>query len=257
LSSSSIKEDAEEAIPFVLKQRTKEWEDLRNNRLTASRFATALGFYGNYRRSELWAQKLGLRETFPGNTATDWGIRREAAAIRKYEEYTRVKVKYLAFQIYKEGDKTKDWLGGSPDGLIEAGDLSDEVGGILEVKCPYNQGKPEFSIPWNGVPHYFIPQVQGLMEILDREWADLFVWTMNGSAIYMLERDPAYWELIFEVLNDFWWGSVVPGKKALLSQKTIDVNAFKPILRHKLTPTAVKESKRIAKKAIMVKKFFE
>ena len=84
-----------------------------------------------------------------------------------------------------------------------------------------------------------------------------FVWTMNGSAIYRLERDPMYWELILEVLSDFWWGSVVPGNKALLAQKTIDVNAFKPILRHKLTPTAVKESKRLAKKALMVKKFFE
>lgn len=248
----------EEEIPFMLKQRTEEWQELRQDRLTASTFASALGFFGNYRRAEVWAQKLGLRQPFPGNTATDWGIRREAEAIRKYEEYTGISVRYLAFQVYKEGDRRKEWIGGSPDGLIDpgvSGIPEEDGGGILEVKCPYNQGQPEFCVPWSQVPYHYVPQVQGLMEILDRDWLDLFVWTMNGSVLFRIERDPDYWELIFDVLNDFWWGSVVPAKKALAVQKNIDVNVFKPILRHKLTPSAIRESKRLARKAVMVEKF--
>eukprot|EP00250_Pteridium_aquilinum_P006558 c16446_g1_i1 orf=99-1007(+) len=245
----------DEEIPFILKQRTEEWQELRQDRLTASTFASALGFFGNYRRSELWAQKLGLRKPFPGNTATDWGIRREAAAIRTYEEFTGMRVSYLAFQIYKEGDKRKEWIGGSPDGLIEPDVPEEGGGGLLEVKCPYNQGKPEFCIPWSEIPYHYIPQVQGLMEIMDRDWLDLFVWTMNGSALFRVERDPDYWQLIFDVLNDFWWGSVVPAKKSLAAQKNVDVNVFKPILRHKLTPSAIRESKRLAKRAIMIQKF--
>lgn len=247
-------EDLEQTVPLVLKQRTEEWQQFRQDRLTASTFATALGFLGHFRRSELWAQKLGLQKPFPGNTATDWGIRREAEAIRQYEEFTGMRVSYLAFKIYKEGDKRKEWIGGSPDGLVEP-DVPDVSRGILEVKCPYNLGKPEFCIPWSEVPYHYMPQIQGLMEILDRDWLDMFVWTMNGSALFRVERDLAYWELIFDVLNDFWWGSVVPGKKALAAHRNIDVNVFKPILRHKLTRFAIRESKRLSRRSILIKKF--
>ncbi|KAI5072910.1 hypothetical protein GOP47_0013016 [Adiantum capillus-veneris] len=246
--------DSEQEIPLVLKQRTEQWQELRQDRLTASTFASVLGFFGNFRRTEVWAQKLGLLKPFPGNTATDWGIKREAEAIQMYEEFTGMTVKYLAFKIYQEGDKRKEWIGGSPDGLVEPG-LPEASSGILEVKCPYNSGKPEFCVPWSEVPFHHMPQIQGLMEILDRDWLDVFVWTMNGCALFRVERDPDYWELIFDVLKDFWWGSVVPGKRALESQKKIDVNVFKPILRHKMTPTAVRESKRLSKKALLITKF--
>ncbi|KAH7444149.1 hypothetical protein KP509_02G067000 [Ceratopteris richardii] len=249
-----VSEVLDHEVPYILKQRTEEWQVLRQERLTASTFASALGFYGNYRRSELWAQKLGLQKPFPGNTATDWGIRREAAAIQKYEEFTGMTLSYLAFKIYKEGDKQFEWIGGSPDALVDPKD-PDARNGILEVKCPYNLGKPEFCVPPSDVPYHYIPQVQGLMEILDRDWLDLFIWTVNGSALFRVERDPDYWELIFDVLKDFWWGSVAPARKALAKQKDINVNVFKPVLRHKLTPTVIKESKRLAKRSLLINKF--
>lgn len=45
----------------------------------------------------------------------------------------------------------------------------------------------------------------GLLEIFDREWADFYVWTVNGSVVFRVERDPAYWALLFPVLSHFWW----------------------------------------------------
>ena len=33
-------------------------------------------------------------------------------------------------------------------------------------------------------PSGFWLQVQGLMAIFDREWCDVYSWTVNGSAVY-------------------------------------------------------------------------
>lgn len=73
------------------------------------------------------------------------------------------------------------WLGASPDGLLESdGLLGEGSSGILEVKCPYGKNKgPEGAVPYDSVPFYYMPQVQGLMEILEREWLDFYVWTVQ------------------------------------------------------------------------------
>lgn len=244
-----------ETVPLVLRQGTEEWQELRQERLTASTFASALGLWGNYRRIELWEEKLGLRKAFAGNTATDWGIAKEAAAVERYEEITGNNVEQLGFKIYKEGDEGKHWLGASPDGLINRGPSEVyESGGVLEVKCPHTKGKPKLCVPWRAVPYYYVPQLQGLMEILERDWLDFFVWTLNGSALFRFDRDPEYWNLMFEVLHDFWWSSVVPARKLLSSEESGDVNIFKPVVPHKLTPVAIKESRRLAKKASLITK---
>lgn len=48
-------------------------------------------------------------------------------------------------------------------------------------------------------------QVQGLMDIFDREWCNLYVWTpAGGSGLYHIPRDRRYWADCFAVLADFW-----------------------------------------------------
>ncbi|MED6130173.1 hypothetical protein PIB30_115371, partial [Stylosanthes scabra] len=91
-----------------------------------------------------------------------------------------------------------DWLGASPDGLLGCF----PEGGILEVKCPYNKGKPETGLPWSSMPFYYMPQVQGQMEIMDCEWVDLYCWTPNGSTIFRVLRERSYWELIHGILRE-------------------------------------------------------
>ena len=60
------------------------------------------------------------------------------------------------------------------------------------------------------------PWVQGLMAVFDRDWCDVFCYTVgHGSAIYRVERDEEYWALMYGALSDFWWQSVVPGKHAI------------------------------------------
>lgn len=205
------------------------------------------------RRVELWEEKVGLRERFAGNPATEWGSTQEACAVETYQKLTGNIVQSLGFKIYNEGDDVQAWLGASPDGLVDEGVCGVyEKGGVLEVKCPHNKGRPELCLPWIAVPYYYMPQVQGLMEILDRDWLDLYVWTLNGSTVFRVERNADYWTLIYGVLSDFWWANVIPAKQSLLLQKNINVNVYRPSGLHRLTTEIVQESRALAMKAPVV-----
>ena len=61
----------------------------------------------------------------------------------------------------------------------------------------------------------FALQAQGLMEIFDREWLNLYAHTPKASALYHIPRDRAYWRDLFAVLSDFWWAHVIPAKEYL------------------------------------------
>ena len=114
----------------------------------------------------------------------------------------------------------KGWLGASPDGLLdEMGDLlgskyyDRSIGrGVLEIKCPH---KLRMGVPKNIPSYWYMPQAQGLMEILQRDWCDFYTWTPNGSVIHRVERDVRYWEALEDVLGRFWFEKVVPAREAV------------------------------------------
>jgi len=54
-----------------------------------------------------------------------------------------------------------------------------------------------------------------MMHIYDREWCNLFVYTVNGAALFHFRRDRKYWNDIHAVMAEFWWRNVVPAKHAL------------------------------------------
>lgn len=234
------------ALPIVshlnasdVPQRSDEWFALRKDKLTTSAFSTALGFWSGNRRAELWHEKVFAPETptldLSAKAAMDWGVLNEAAAIEKYKSITGREVAFLGFV-------GSGWLGASPDGVL--GCFPD--GGILEVKCPFNKGKPELGLPWKAMPYYYMPQVQGQMEIMNLEWVDLFCWTPNGSSTFRVFRDRGYWELIHRILHDFWWGHVVPAREAVLLGKVEDAKAFEPQPKHQLTNLVLFKSRKLA-----------
>lgn len=199
-------------------QRTELWRSLRDRRLTASAFSKALGFFPGDRLS-LWEEKIGIREPFKGNDATRWGTRNEARALLTYEKLTGQDVESCMFKV-KRDDVVHDWLGASPDGLVAGLGLSmqdqDPSGpGILEIKCPFNKGHPELATPPNRAIWYYMPQIQGLMDVFDREWCALYIWTPNhGSSSFVIDRDREYWGACFDVLAEFWWAHTVPARQA-------------------------------------------
>lgn len=172
--------------------------------------------------------------------AMEWGVLNEAAAIDRYKSITGREVSLLGFATHSE--ERFEWLGASPDGLLGCF----LGGGILEVKCPYNKGKPEVALPWTTMPFYYMPQVQGQMEIMDRDWVDLYCWTPNGSTILRVCRDRGYWELIHGILREFWWENVVPAREALLMGKEEEANSYKPASTHRQTGLAIVKSLKLA-----------
>ena len=131
-----------------------------------------------------------------------------------------------------------DWFGASPESLL--GCFSG--GGILEIKCPYNKGKLETALPWSTTPFFYMPQVQGQMEIMDRDWVDLYCWTQNGSTIFRVHRERSYWDLIHGILREFWWGDVMPARETLLLGKEEETKTYEPASTHKQTWPAIFKS---------------
>ena len=242
-------------------QRTSQWLSLRERRLTASAFSKALGFFPGDRES-LWEEKVGLKTPFAGNEATSWGTRMEPEALSTYEALTGQRVESCMFRV-KHDDPPHGWLGASPDGLVQGLEIrttssttentnsstggsnlilpnntssssSSSLGqgpGILEIKCPYNKGRPDLAVPPRQAIWYYMPQLQGLMDIFDRHWCSLFIWTQHhGSAAFQVKRNEEYWAAAFEILAEFWWGHVVPARQAYDAGATREeIEAFRPV----------------------------
>ncbi|KAL3163183.1 hypothetical protein ABBQ32_009589 [Trebouxia sp. C0010 RCD-2024] len=244
-------------------QRTEVWHAMRQGRLTASSFANALGMFSGGRET-LWAEKLGLVPRFAGNAATRWGTRQEEEALARYGEITGQMVEECGFKVLKD-DGVHGWLGASPDGLLHpsgvpsstpmaamgsgAGVIHGEGPGVLEIKCPFNKGDPNSAAPPKLAQWYYMPQVQGLMDVFDRDWCNLFVWTVNGSMLFHIKRDPDYWRLCFQGLAEFWWSHVIPAKHELAANSADPVDHWRPHSQHAFTAQLIKMSKQMARDA--------
>ncbi|XP_058079374.1 uncharacterized protein LOC131227581 [Magnolia sinica] len=224
----------------------KNWQELRKHKLTASTFGGAVGFWPG-RRVQLWLEKIGLIEPFTGNLATCWSNIQEEVALERYKLITGNSVCFPEFQVYNRSNKQDDWLAASPDGVVEPEFYGLPSGGVLEVKCPFENGEVGQSLPWSRIPLHFMPQAQGLMEILDKDWMDFYIWTPNGSSLFRLQRDQKYWELLKLALSDFWWKHVQPAKELCKMDPVTDpftvIEPLKPAPRHELCRSIICASK--------------
>jgi len=133
------------SLPKV-EQRSKEWFDLRENRLTASDLAQSMnkGKFG--KRSDLLVKKaFPVAKPFDMLPPLKWGVMFEDMGMRCYQE------KKNGVFIHEFGlipHPTIDCFGASPDGITESGVM-------VEMKCPYRR-KFDGQIP----EQYYI-QIQG------------------------------------------------------------------------------------------------
>ncbi|KAG4193619.1 hypothetical protein ERO13_A06G000500v2, partial [Gossypium hirsutum] len=222
---------------------------VRKHKLTASTFAGAIGFWP-LRRTQLWLEKLGAIEPFYGNLATCWGNIKEEEAFERYKQITGNTIEFPEFQVYGKMNPEDNWLAASPDGLVNRFVYGLPPGGVLEIKCPYIDGKMSEAFPWKRIPLYCIPQAQGLMEIMDREWMDFYVWTPNGSSLFRIYRDVKYWNVLKSALSDFWWKHVQPAKeicsKNVITDPLRELKSLRPDSRHESCGDIVRQSKLVA-----------
>lgn len=169
-------------------QRTPEWFKEREGKLTASAFGQAAGLAPGSRQ-QLWRRTLGL-ETFEGNEATQWGEDHEPIALQAYSSHIVDQSKAIQLVGFVP-HPTMAWLGGSPDLLIGED-------GMGEIKCPFNQQV------YPTIPPYYMAQMQGLLQITNRQWCDFIVWTPEHLNVRRVQRSDEYWDWLHVRLADFW-----------------------------------------------------
>lgn len=93
---------------------------------------------------------------------------------------------------------------------------------------PQNRGRIKDATPPALPQWYYMAQVQGLCDIFQRDWCNLFVWTPGAAALFHMPRDAQYWAMCFEVLAEFWWEHVVPARHELeQGASAADVECFR------------------------------
>ncbi|ESQ35429.1 hypothetical protein EUTSA_v10008303mg [Eutrema salsugineum] len=228
----------------------KNWENQRRNRLTSSTFAQAIGFWPN-RRVQLWLETIGASEPFSGNAATCWTNFKEKEALKRYHAITGHYFLLPEFVALEEEDDDVNWLGASSDAdILVVGKDGSCSKGVLEVKCPFYDGDKTQACPWKKVPWHYVPQAQGLMEIMDRDWLDLYCWTVNGSSLFRIERDSVFWGDMKLTLVDFWEKHVVPGRdkfnsSLVITDPLVELIDFVPESRHERCNQILRGTERI------------
>ena len=144
-------------------QRSKEWYEMRKNKLTASSLADALDKGHFQSRDELLFYKIE-EKPFEPNPITEWGVKYEDVAIKCYEQLYKVKVHEFGLIPHPDFEA----FGASPDGICDDTGNDPYIGRMVEIKCP---PKRKFT---KTVPPHYLMQVQGQLEVCDLDECDFF-----------------------------------------------------------------------------------
>jgi putative phage-type endonuclease len=172
-------------------QRSDEWLELRENMITASDIASAIG-ESQYESVDAFVKKKVLRTKWSGNAATAHGTLLEPMVRDLYDEMTGRK----SHEIGLVQHRTYPWLGASPDGITEDGLL-------IEIKCPFSR-KIEAKVP----KHYY-PQVQLQLEITDLEECDFIQYRPHTDkpaefVIVRVKRDREWFAKHLPAMQKAW-----------------------------------------------------
>lgn len=176
-------------------QRSKEWLDLRENMITASDVASAIG-ENHYETPDAFIKKKVLKVVWAGNAATEHGTKLEPLVRDLYDARTGRK----SHEIGLVQHRTYPWLGASPDGVTEDGLL-------IEIKCPLTR-KIEAK-----VPKHYLPQVQLQLEITDLEECD-FIQYRPASTEGTVPVRPEEFVVVRVKRDREWFAKHLPAMKA-------------------------------------------
>jgi hypothetical protein len=198
LRDVSVVERARELLAAeYAEQRSEEWLALRDQMITASDVASALG-ENHFETPDSLVKKKVLRTKWAGNAATAHGTALEPLVRDLYDQRTGRKSHEIGLVQHRQ----YEWLGASPDGVTEDGLL-------IEIKCPLTR-KIEPKVP----KHYW-PQVQLQLEITDLEECD-FIQYRPASAegtvpkkaeefvVVRVKRDREWFQKNLPAMKEVW-----------------------------------------------------
>ena len=170
-----------------MKQRTEEWFKIRENKLTASDFASACGENKFCSTEELWLRKTKQIAKPKINADMQRGIDFEQKGIDVLEIQKNIITKEIGFVEHPD----YDWLGCSPDGITAES--------VIEVKAPrfINPNLTER-------PNYYEHQIQGQMEICNKDMCFLVLISATNFKIFEVKRNKDFWNNMLPRLEEFW-----------------------------------------------------
>lgn len=197
-------------------QRSQEWLDLRENMITASDVASAIG-ENRYESPDAFIKKKVLKTKWAGNAATTHGTLLEPIARDMYDEKFNKKSHEIGIVRHPK----YPWLGGSADGITEDGLL-------IEIKCPLTRKiEPK-------VPKHYMPQIQLLLEITDLEECDFIQYRPPDEFVVVrIPRDRSWFEKNFESIQKIW-NKIQKGNRDGLCELENDVIQFDPYFKTKI-----------------------
>lgn len=180
-----------------MKQRSIEWFDARKGKVTGSVVGAILGLSPLMTKKEVIRKMVrdyyGLPSEFVGNIATEYGVRHEETAFKAFAEANKqLNVVETGFHV----SLTKDWLGASPDGLVD-----DD--GILEIKCPFGKRNGDEFESINNLPHYYA-QMQIEMMCTGRTVGYFYQWSKKGDKLEFVPFDEKWIEVNLPKLEAFY-----------------------------------------------------
>lgn len=144
-------------------QRSPEWYAMRENVLTASSLADALGKgHFNTKESLLIDKTSKEKKPFFTNDIIQWGVKYEPIATAFYEHTHNLTI--VEFGLVPH--PTFPIFGASPDGICDTDSPPPMIGRMLEIKCPPKRNFTE------EVPLHYWMQMQGQLETCDLEECD-------------------------------------------------------------------------------------
>lgn len=179
-------------------QRSPHWFKSRVGLVTGSNVGAIIGC-DPFREPEDVMRAMvrsyhGAESEFTGNVATEYGNFYEEGARIDYQLWSGNAVESCGFFI---SDTSPQWLGASPDGLI-----NDD--GLLEIKCPYRMrnGTGVFKTI-SEQPHYYA-QIQIQLFVTERQWCDFFQWCPQAHVVERVQRDNLWLTENLPILRAFW-----------------------------------------------------
>ena len=96
---------------------------------------------------------------------------------------------------------------------------------------PRGQANFARAVPYDNIPVYYVPQMIGLMAVFQRDYTDLFSYTMaNGSRLFRMEAQPAVWSRFQPVLAEYWHNHLAPAQKLLAGGASREeLRAYRPV----------------------------
>lgn len=169
-----------------IEQRSEAWHEVRCGKITGTRFKNLMSGESTATYKDLITNIAceiitGRMEETYVNAIMEHGIETEPEARKEYETIFGVNVRQIGFITPDEDHKYHDWIGISPDGLIENN-------GILEIKCPLAKTHLEY-IEANKLPTEYKYQVQGQLFVTGYDYCD-FMSYVEGMKPFIIRVYP-------------------------------------------------------------------